>query len=209
MKKYLFLLVSFPLFVWGNLQTHIHFTGDPRVSVRTVLHTFHTLGYRFDIHSLSVSPEGGEIIGTAIGNRPFQPSAFVETLKNQKIRIDKSSMEKSRMTLTLDTRDAFWDVPSITEEDGASLKRANTPQWFRISGTRNIRIEPPYGGKWYPEIAILNSDMEVLSSSRSAEAKEEMFIELPAESYYLKVSNTQGMKLLKEGMWIESLNREP
>lgn len=208
MKKYFFLLVSFPLLVWGNLQTHIQFTGDPCVSVRTVLHTFHTLGYRFDIHSLSVSPEGGEMIGTAIGNRPFQPSAFGEALKNQKIRIDKSSLEKNRMALTLDTRDAFWDVLSIEEDEGTSLKRVSSPQWFRVSQSQNIRIEPPYSGKWYPEIAVLNSNMEVLYSNRSAESKEELIVELPRESYYLKVSNTQGMKLLKEGMWIESLSRD-
>ena len=206
--KYLFLMVAFPLLVWGNFQTHILFTGDPLVSVRTVLHTFHAVGYKFDIHSLIVNPHGGEMIGITTGNRPFQPSAFDENLKNQKIRINQSTLEKNRMTMTLDTREAFWDVLSIGEDEGTSLKRVNSAQWFRVSQNQNIRIESPYSGKWYPEIAVLDSEMEVLYSSRSVEPKEELIVELPPESYYLKVSNTQGMKLLKEGMWIESLSRE-
>lgn len=207
LMKHLYLLLCFPLILWGfSLNTRIDFTGEPSVSVRTITQAFNAIGYKFDVESLSIENTSGKLHATALGNKTFNPPLLGENLKEQGIRIERAHYEKNGLTLVLDTRNAFWNTPLLGSDEGSELKRVTNAQWFRVEEGQHIRIEPPYSGKWYPDIAILDVSMQVLYSLRSSESKEEFEFTLPPGAYYLKVSNAQGMKVLKEGMWIESMS---
>lgn len=200
-------LLSFPLLVWSaSINTQIAFTGEPIVSIRTLTHAFNAVGYKLDIDTLSIQNSVGDLHGTAIGNKVFNPAALSENLKEQGIRMERAHLDKNGLSLIVDTRNAFWNIPLIGADEGSELKRANAAQWFRVEEGQTIRIEPPYTGKWYPDLAVLDSSMHVLSSFRSSEPEEELQFELPQGAYYLKITNAQGMKVLKEGMWIESVS---
>ena len=159
-----------------------------------------------DIDTLDIKNNSGELSATAIGNKLFNPTALSENLKEQGIKIEKAHLDKSDLTMTLDTQSGEWNVPLLGSDEGVELKRVNVAQWFRVEAGQHIRIEPPYVGKWYPDVAVLDISMSLLSSFRSLEPKEELVFELPQGAYYLKISNAQGMKVLREGMWIESLS---
>ncbi len=148
----------------------------------------------------------GKLIATAVSNKAFNPVSLGENLKEQGIRIERAHFDTKKLSLVLDTQNAVWNVLLLGSDEGTELKRVTAPQWFRVEQGQQIRIEPPYTGKWYPDIAVLDGSMQIVSSIRSMEVKDELQFELPAGSYYLKVSNAQGMKVLKEGMWIESLS---
>lgn len=200
-------LLSFPFLVWSSsITTQITFTGEPVVSIRTLTHAFNAVGYKLDVDTLAIQNRTGDLNGTAIGNKIFNPAALGENLKEQGIRIERAHLDKNRLSLIVDTRNAFWNIPLLGADEGSELKRANAAQWFRVEEGQTIRIEPPYTGKWYPDLAVLDSSMHALSSFRTTQPKEELQFELPEGAYYLKISNAQGMKVLKEGMWIESMS---
>lgn len=206
MKRFMALL-CFPFALFGaSLSTEILFTGEPVVSVRTITQAFNAVGYKLEVEELIVESGSGKLLAAAIGNKAFSPPALGENLKEQGIRIERAHMDGNTLTLTLETQNAIWNIPLLGSDEGSELKRVNTPQWFRVEEGQHIRIEPPYAGKWYPDIAVLDVSMQVLSSFRSSEPKEELQFELPRGGYYLKVSNAQGMKVLKEGTWIESMS---
>lgn len=207
LMKRLPLLFFFPLILWGvSINTQITFSGEPTLSIRTITQAFNAVGYKFDIDALAVHNSVGDLHGTAIGNKAFNPAALGENLKEQGIRIERAHFDTKGLTLVLDTQNALWNIPLLGSDEGSELKKVNSAQWFRVEEGQHIRIEPPYAGKWYPDIAVLDSSMQVLSSFRSSESKEEFQFELPQGAYYLKISNAQGMKVLKEGMWIESMS---
>ncbi len=200
-------LICFPIILMGGtLHTEISFSGDAMVSIRTITQAFHAVGYKFETEALRVENGSGELIGTAVGNKVFNPPVFSENLKEQGIKIERAHMNDKGLLLSLDTQNAIWNVPLLGRDEGSELKKVNSPQWFRVEAGQQIRIEPPYSGKWYPDIAVLDASMQVLTSLRSLESKDELQFELPEGSYYLKVSNAQGMKVLKEGMWVESMS---
>lgn len=205
MNRFLFLIFLPFLLFGGSFTTHITFIGEPTVSLRTITQAFNALGYKLDITALAIEKDSGELRAIAVGNRPFSGPALEENLKEQGIVIEKASLEKEELVLVADTRSAIWNVPVIREEEGIELKRVSTPQWFRVEEAKAIRIQPPYAGKWYPDIAVFDRTMHQISSFRSNDDKDEFQFELPSGAYYLKVSNAQGMKLLKEGMWIEAV----
>lgn len=159
-----------------------------------------------EVDTLTVQKKRGELSATAIGNKVFDPAALSENLKEQGIKIEKAHLDMSDLTMMLDTQSAFWNVPLLGSDEGAALKRIPSAQWFRVEEGQRIRIEPPYVGKWYPDVCVLDASMSLLSSFRSLEPKEELEFELPKGAYYLKISNAHGMKVLKEGMWIESMS---
>lgn len=206
MNRFIALICTPLLLLGGTINAHISFTGESAPAVRTITQAFNAIGHRLEIESISVDSGSGELYGAAIGNKPFNPSALGENLKEQGIRIEKAHMEKSTLSLVLDTQNALWNVPLLGSDEGAELKKGNAAQWFRVEEAQHIRIEPPYIGKWYPDISVLDSSMRLLTSFRSLEPKEELTFELPEGAIYLKVSNAQGMKVLKEGMWIESMS---
>jgi hypothetical protein len=205
MKRYIALLWCPSLLFGASVNTEITFRGEPFLSVRTITQAFNAIGYKLEMDSLSVEGGQGVIIGTAIGNKGFNPPVFSETLKEQGIKIEAAHMNDKGLVLSLDTQNARWSVPLLGRDEGSELKRVVAPQWFRVEEGQQIRIEPPYTGKWYPDVAVLDASLHPLSSFRSTEVQEELQFELPQGSYYLKVSNVQGMKLLKEGMWVESI----
>lgn len=205
--KRLYLLLCLPLILCGSsIHTQIDFTGEASVSIRAITQAFNTIGYKLDVDSLRIESASGKLLATALGSKVFNPALLSENLKEQGIRIERAHYEKNGLTLVLDTRNAFWNTPLLGSDEGSELKRMTGAQWFRVEEGQHIRIEPPYAGKWYPDLAVLDISMQVLYSLRSFESKEEFEFPLPPGAYYLKVSNTQGMKVLKEGMWIESMS---
>lgn len=190
------------------MNTHITFSGEPTASIRTITHAFNAIGYKLDVNSLSIEKNRGELSATAVGNKVFNASALGENLKEQGIVIQKAHLDAKGVVLELNTQNALWNIPLLEGDDGAELKRLSTSQWFRIEKVQSIHIQPPYAGKWYPDVSVLDTNMEVLSSLRSLKSEEELTFELPQGTRYLKISNTQGMKVLKEGLWIESVSSE-
>lgn len=190
------------------MPTRITFIGEPTVSLRTLTQAFYSIGYKLEIDTFFVQESAGELSALARGNKPFNSAALGENLREEGILIGKAYMRSGELVLELDTRNCVWNVPLLEGGDGAELKRAATAQWFRLKDVQRIEIQPPYVGRWYPDVAIYNRTLGLLSSLRDTEPKEELQFELPQDAYYLKISNTQGMKVLKEGMWIESTGLE-
>lgn len=202
-------LLFIPLFLFGgSLHTHIVFTGKPIVTLRTITQAFNTVGYKFELNSLRIENNSGELHALVTGSKVFNAGALSESLKELGIKIEKAHIDSQVLAMKIDTQNADWNILVLGKDDGVELKRVSSAQWFRIEEEQIIRIEPPYVGKWYPDVAIFASTMELLLSFRSSEPKEELEFVVPQGAHYLKISNAQGMKLMKEGMWIESMSSE-
>lgn len=203
-------LLLLPFALWAvqpvQIKTEILFSGEPATALKSIHRGFAQLGYRLDINAVSVNGPGGEVHGSATGIKPFNAELFRETLAETGVRIGTVAVEHGVLRVTADAEGGVWNAPLLGRDEGIELAKTTVSQWFRVEENQVIRIHPPYVGKWYPEIAVLNSSMEVLYSYRSAKAQEEIELPLPPAAAYLKVSNTNGMKLLKEGMWIESIS---
>lgn len=190
----------------ASLNVGVHFEGKELGTLRILSQAFNTIGYKLEVESFSCGDGQWELEAKALGNRVFNPSALAENLKEQGVGIVHARYEGERLILALNSQNTLWNTPLLGADEGIELKKASTPQWFRVEEGQTIRIEPPYTGKWYPDIAVLDAHMRILSSYRSREFKGELQFELPLGARYLKVSNAQGMKVLKEGMWIESMS---
>lgn len=205
--KFWLLWVSFVSFALASsFNVQVRFEGEGLSTLRILSHAFNSLGYKLEIESFLYENAQGELEAKALGNRVFNPSILAENLKEQGIVIAHARHESEKLTLTLYSQNALWNMPLLGSDEGIELKKVSTAQWFRVEAGQTIRIEPPYAGKWYPDIAVLDSQMGILSSYRSLEVKEGLQFELPSGACYLKLSNAQGMKLLKEGMWVESMS---
>lgn len=207
MIKLLTLLFFIPLFLFGgSLNTHIIFIGKPIAALRTITQAFNAVGYKFEPNTLRVENNSGEFSAIVTGSKVFNVGALQDSLKMLGIKIENIHIDSQVLTMMVDTQNGDWNVLVLGKDDGVELKRVSSAQWFRIEEGQVIRIEPPYIGKWYPDVAIFSSTMELLLSFRSTEPKDELEFILPQGAHYLKISNTQGMKVMKEGMWIESVS---
>lgn len=189
-----------------QFKVHIDLTGDPLVGITTFSHTLNTLGYKYQIDTFSTQNSLTAMDGTVIGAKPFTASVLTENIQDEGIKLLYARMNHGTMELGIDVTSAVWNIQALGIDEGAQMPRSILPYWFRVESAQEIHIDPPYGGKWYPDVSVLDASMHVLSTYRSDKSMDELKFSLPDGSYYLKVSNTNGMKLLREGMWIESIS---
>ncbi|MDP2078424.1 MAG: hypothetical protein Q8J85_10305 [Sulfuricurvum sp.] len=204
--KFFFLLLLVVLSVAAKeikSNLHLKVTQGGLLSTVIVQHVLASMGFKVHMHRFSSTNEVTELDLVLHGKKQLNTKEFVEELSLHQI----TALNKQGM-IVLDASQALWNVPAITADEGAQVDRSNLDSWFRVNNTFSIRIEAPYGHKWYPEIAVLDEKMQTLVSVKESTYKDEMTFQLPEHAMYLKVSNVNGMKMLKEGMWIESANSD-
>lgn len=182
----------------------LRFENEPLRASKVLQQFLSSNGYQGEIQRFSFDGTISEIQIRIKGKKGYDPKRFMEELKERSIRIRSSHTHNQQWYLNLDMGEAILDIPSINEDSSSQMNRSIYPYWFDVSGARYITIEAPYGGAWYPEIAVMDTDLRVLHSSKQIQSQHRMVFELPDGSHYLKVSNAQGMHLLKEGMWVSS-----
>lgn len=200
-----FILLFSPLFLFGaSFPTHITFSGEPAVALKTIQSAFNTFGYRLEISDFEIRNQNGEFEATAVGNKALNPELIKESFKEQGIEIESMDTQQQILSMSVNAQNATWNLPLLVGEEGVELKRVHTPQWYRVEEGQSIHIEPPYGGEWYPDVAVFDHSLNLLYSYYSDAVKEGLDFDLPEGAMYLKISNVEGMKVLREGMWIES-----
>lgn len=189
-----------------TLKSHIEVTADPLVAVTTLNHTFNTLGYKIQIKTISTENLTSRIDAELIGLKPLTSAVLAESFQENGIKVLSARIDGETMDLNIDATAAIWNIQKLNADEGIALERSNSTYWFRIEADQIIRIEPAYGGKWYPDVSVLDKSMRILYTARSDKSANELKFLLPEGAYYLKISNTNGMKALKEGMWVESMS---
>ena len=208
------LLVWFVIFTFslaaGDVKTEVHLRVDHGniLSSKIILQAFSTIGQRVNIRHYESDSEMMRMEISLSGRKPFQPKSFSEILRDNGLVITAGTVRDKKWTIEIDASSLLWQVPAITPDEGAQMEKTAVPSWFVVNQSNALTIEAPYGNKWYPEIAVLDANMGILSSIRTFKAEERMSFTLPAGAMYLKIANTNGMKLLKEGMWIEHYKEE-
>lgn len=199
-------IVWFPIFLFGSEHKsvlNLTMVQADRVAAKIVIQMLNTLGQRLGFQRFE--REGGNlyISLSMVGNRVFEPKVFEELLGNNGLSVISGSVKNNQWKMHLDATPAKWNIPVITLDEGAQIEKGSSTSWFMIDQSKAISIEAPYSGKWYPDVAVLDANMEVLSSLREFKPYEKLSFSLPERAMYMKVSSANGMKLLKEGMWIE------
>lgn len=189
-------------------EIRLQVTSGGLLSTTIIGHVLGFMGFKVSMHRISSAEGAMEMDMTLSGKQPFDPKKLSENLREHRITVQTQAVKSKQWVMGLDASTAVWNVPPITEDEGAQIERTAAPSWFMVRNAPGITIESPYGHLWYPEIAILDDQMHPLVSLRETEPKERMTFALPEHAMYLKVSNLNGMKMLREGMWIESANSE-
>lgn len=189
-------------------EISLNVTHGGLLSTTIVQHVLVSMGYKAHINRFSSVNEVTEMDMILYGKKPLDPKEFVEELNLHQIAASNAIVSNKKWTIGLDASQALWNIPAITQDEGAQIERTNIAAWFRVNNTLGIMVEAPYGNNWYPEIAVLDDKMQTLLSTKESAFTDRITFQLPEHAMYLKVSNSNGMKMLREGMWIESANEE-
>jgi hypothetical protein len=209
--KAFYWLVVFPwLLIASEHQNRvdIRLIGGGILSTKIVYQALNTVGQRVGMLRYENDGESVEMEMVVSGTKPFDPKYFTDILRENGVILTKGTIRNKRWNMEFNAAVIQWNIPAITLNEGAQMEKSLTANWFVVNQSRVISIDAPYSGKWYPEVAVLDSSLHVLSSIREFASRERLSFSLPEDAMYLKVSNTNGMKLLKEGVWIEASDSE-
>lgn len=208
MKRLLFALLLMYSLALGDMKNGVHITISQGglLSSAIVQQVFGSMGFKADMHRF-VSADGMVEMEYALyGKKAFDPKGFSDALSEHQIVVKSGQLKNKQWRMDLDATHAFWNLAPISEDEGAQLERRALPYWFVVNKAQGISIEAPYGNQWYPEIAVFDSNMQILAFFREFKSHDRLIFKLPENAMYLKVSNANGMKMLKEGMWVGCAN---
>lgn len=205
MKSSIWIMFLALSLVAGDTKTEIDLrvTHGSILSTKIILHSLNTVGQRINIQRYESDEETTNMELLLSGRNVFDPKYFNEIVRANGMVITAGSVKDKKWRIEIDASSIVWQVPAITSDEGAQMEKSAVPLWFIVNEVSALNIEAPYGGIWYPDIAVLDANMNVLSSQHSFQPQEQMSFSLPEGAMYLKVANSNGMKLLKEGMFIE------
>lgn len=209
--KYLFWLCLFLTLL--DAKEHQQFLGirchnGTILSTKIILQALQITGQKAKITHVIRDDQGIHIEVTTSANKPFEGRYFSEILSENGVLLTKATVKDKKWLLLLDSSQAHWEIPNISPNEGSGMDKSPNPSWFRVDESSALTIEAPYSGKWYPEVALLDASMNVLESVREFTPKTRLDFSLPQGATYLKVSNANGMKLLKEGTSIEHIQEQ-
>jgi len=207
--KQLFWLSLFLVLLNGkeNQQVlNLHCQSGTVISTKIILQALQTMGQKVKITQTIRDEQGVYLELTTSSNKPFESRYFGEILQEHGIFLTKVTIKDKKRLLILNASQARWEIPKISPDEGAQVEKTLAANWFRVDESSALTIEAPYSGKWYPEIALFDASMTLLASVREFIPKAKMEFSLPQGTTYLKVSNANGMKLLKEGTYIEHIH---
>ena len=203
------LLIPFVLFAAHSTNTlNLTLNHSDRVATKIILYALNSIGQRVSIHRYEREDQRVFMEIRIEGSKEFESKYFGEIIRDSGLSIIKASVQKNVWNIELEGSQARWNLSEITPDEGSQMEKGTSASWFIVDRSRAITIEAPYNGKWYPDVAVLDANMEVLSSLREFKSQESLTFSLPEGAMYLKVSSVNGMKLLKEGMWIEHTQGE-
>lgn len=210
MKSLLWLMIGVFSLAAAETKTdlHLRIAQGGLLSTKIIHQVLGSMGFKANGYRYRSSEETTEMDLLLNGKKTFDPKYFVETLREHHIMVQSGEFKNKEWTIGVDATRASWNLPAISEDEGAQLARTTLPYWFVVHKTVGVSIEAPYGNKWYPEIAIFDENMQILGFFREFKSRDRMSFKMPEHAMYLKVSNANGMKMVKEGMWVESSNDE-
>lgn len=208
MKRLLYVFVLTYSLALADIKSDIHITivQGGLLSSAILQQVFESMGLKTDVHRF-VSEDGiVEMDFTLYGKKILDPRRFNDVLGEHQITLKSGQLKNQQWSIGLDASRALWNLAPISEDEGAQLERRALAYWFLVNKAQGISIEAPYGNKWYPDIAVFDSNMQILASFREFKSQEQITFKLPENAMYLKVSNANGMKMLKEGTWVSGAN---
>lgn len=208
MKRLLSALLLTYSLALGDVKSDVHLTISQGglLSSAIIQQVFGSMGLKADVHRF-VSADGMVEMEYALyGKKAFDPKGFSDALGEHQIVVKSGQLKNKQWRIGLDATQAFWNLAPISEDEGAQLEQRTLPYWFVVNKAQGISIEAPYGNKWYPEIAVFDSNMQILAFFREFKSHDRLNFKLPENAMYLKISNANGMKMLKEGMWVGCAN---
>lgn len=208
MKRLLSALLLTYSLALGDVKSDVHLTISQGglLSSAIIQQVFGSMGLKADVHRF-VSADGMVEMEYALyGKKAFDPKGFSDALGEHQIVVKSGQLKNKQWRMGLDATHAFWNLAPISEDEGAQLEQRTLSYWFVVNKAQGISIEAPYGNKWYPEIAVFDSNMQILAFFREFKSHDRLNFKLPENAMYLKVSNANGMKMLKEGMWVGCAN---
>jgi len=206
MKRF-FLSLLLPATMWSALvqsNMELHIDGNSVVGLKMVQQALGDLGYKMEIEKFTANGAGFEARCNIIGHKAFVADVLMQNLQAQQVKVTAVKKISGGVEVFLNTQQAQWQATPLGADEGSELQKTSSPYWFSVENGQKVSIQPSFGVKWYPDIAVFDENFVLLYERRDSKSSDEIEFVLPSGAKYLKVSNMEGMKLLKEGTWVES-----
>lgn len=185
-----------PTFVFKN--------SDPVFNTRILYKTLDSLGYYYfypvqitkksDTYSLTLEMKSTHYI---------DPLLFTNTISQYGCKIIGIKKDKN-YKYTLDCTNEKLDALKVIDKK-TKLLNAKGVYWLNPNGFRKMLIVSSKFDKWYPYIVFYDRNLNILNIISKQNPQRSIYINIPAECSYIKITDTFSKENFKRGIYIKGI----
>ncbi len=128
---------------------------------------------------------------------PVAIARYFDTCGMGVVHIQKEQM---RWEFTIDAKSGLLQVPLVDQK--ASIAPIRKAVWIRVENKKKLIIFSALGNRWFPKIFIYDRWLKPVDVVQKDKKSFKLLLQLPKESYYIKISDKFTIKNIKNGLRI-------
>ena len=133
----------------------------------------------------------------------INPLIFINTLKQKGCKV--ISLEKTNnYTYIIDCKNGFLNATSVIDKK-IKLLNAKGIYWINPNGFKKILLSSSKLDNWYPHIVFFDKNLNILNIISKQNPQQYVFVNIPVECRYIKITDTFSKKNVKRGIYIKGI----
>lgn len=116
--------------------------------------------------------------------------------------IDVERNSQTQWTYVIDMASGFLNIKELKSDEELNLKRSLYAHWLNVSKVNSITIKSSRRNRWYPYIAYYDASLHLLKVVKSSEIAQEIDLDIPQGSKYIKISDLYTLKNVRDELTI-------
>ncbi|MEA2073820.1 MAG: hypothetical protein U9O86_09570 [Campylobacterota bacterium] len=116
--------------------------------------------------------------------------------------IDVERSSQTQWTYIIDMDSGFLNIKELKSNEELNLKRSLYAHWLNVSQVNSVTIKSSRRNRWYPYIAYYDASLHLLKVVKSSEITQEIDLDIPQGSKYIKISDLYTLKNVRDELVI-------
>ena len=185
----------------GSAQLLVDY-GDisPVFAMKVTKEVLQSVGAMHYLTKEAVRDESGFRWRISLKDGAPDPVRFIERLRKSGGDVTGLSREEGVWHYRLDISDARIEAIPLSAGERRKIVRPLRPLWIDVSALRSLSISELPGSHWYPDVAVYDKMLNILSVHRSDERRGYLRLRLPEGARYVRIADRFTIDNLRSGL---------
>jgi len=181
----------------------VFINNNPVFNTKTLYSTLNSLGYYY-FYPVKISKNGNYTITLEMKSTHYiDPLLFSKTIEQSGCKVI-SINKNENYSYTIDCENEHINTLKVIDKK-IKLLNAKGIYWINPNSYNKIMIYSSKLDNWYPYIVFFDKNLNILNIIAKENSKRTVYLNIPAECAYIKISDTYSKENFKRGIIVKGI----